>query len=92
MEENKVTNSDEADQKAQEIAKPVTPTKIKLDATPVAKVELMDFDTWFSKRQSDIPMHHHKEIIKADFKARKMADMATMEEFDKALRRYGVKL
>ena len=32
--------------------------------------EKVDFDTWYSLRKDSIPKHHHKEIIKADFKGR----------------------
>lgn len=52
----------------------------------------VDFDSWFAIRAGQIPAHHRKEIIKADFKARKTPDVATIAEFDKALEQYGVKL
>lgn len=56
-------------------------------------VELMDFDSWHSLREEMIPDHHHKEILRADFKARKVPmESATIEEFDKALEQYGIKL
>lgn len=58
-------------------------------STTVAKV---DFNTWFMIRKSLIPSHHHKEIIKADFMARKVPDIGTMDEFDAALEKYGLKL
>lgn len=51
-----------------------------------------DFDTWFTVRRNDIPKHHHKEIIKADFKARGLPALCTMQEFDSALEKYGLKL
>jgi hypothetical protein len=57
-----------------------------------AELELVDFETWYSIRQEEIPAQHHKEIIKADFNARKMPKMATIKEFDLALAKYGVKL
>lgn len=52
----------------------------------------IDFDTWYIVRRSLIPPHHHKEIIKADFLARKVPHMCTMEEFDSALEKYGLKV
>ena len=53
---------------------------------------LMEFDEWYSLREKAIPRQHHKEILKADFKARKIPQMATQAQFDEALRKYGVKL
>jgi len=54
--------------------------------------ELVDFEHWYGQRQNHIPNHHHKEIIKADFKGRKVPEMATMAQFDEALKKYGIKL
>jgi hypothetical protein len=54
--------------------------------------ELVDFDTWYVMRESAIPRQHHKEILKADFKARGLKEQEPVEVFDKALIRYGVKL
>ena len=54
--------------------------------------EMLDFDVWFDMRKNSIPKHHHKEIIKADFKARGLKDSGTAESFDEALRKYGIKL
>ena len=59
---------------------------------PMPKVELVDFETWHSTRAKMIPTHHYKEILMADFKARKTPAKATMAEFDEALKKYGVKL
>jgi hypothetical protein len=56
------------------------------------KPELMDFDTWHAIRQGQIPMQHRKEVLKADFRARGLLALATMEQFDQALEKYGVKL
>lgn len=54
--------------------------------------EMVDFEEWHAKRAAQIPAHHHKEILKADFKGRKVPELATMAEFDEALKKYGVKL
>ncbi len=66
----------------------------KAEEAPAAIVEepKVDFDVWYALRKSKIPSNHHKEIIKADFKGRKVPAMATMAEFDEALKKYGVKL
>jgi hypothetical protein len=52
----------------------------------------MDFESWFVLRREDIPTHHHEEIIRADFNARKVPGMATVAEFDAALKKYGIEL
>jgi len=56
------------------------------------ELTLLEFEEWFSQREKLIPAHHHREIIKADFLARKVPKMATMDQFDEALKQYGVKL
>jgi len=53
---------------------------------------LVDFDTWYFMRSKDIPKMHIKEIIIVDFKARGLKEKETIEAFDSALRKYGVKL
>ena len=52
----------------------------------------LDFEAWYGQREKLIPAHHRKEVIKADFKGRKVPELATMEEFDQALKLYGVEL
>ena len=61
-------------------------------AVEAAVEELVDFETWYAQREAAIPAHHHREILKADFVARKVPAMATMDQFDTALEKYGVKL
>lgn len=61
--------------------------------TPVAaKDKAVSFDSWFHQRKDSIPKHHMKEVIAADFKARGLDKEATIEQYDKALRLYGIKL
>ena len=58
-----------------------------------AKVDKkVSFDSWYHQRSKKIPKQHRKEIMAADFKSRGLGKEATMEEFDKALKLYGVKL
>lgn len=57
-----------------------------------SEAELVDFDGWWATRRSKIPEHHRKEIIRADFKGRGLSDSETMEDFDAALKLYGLKL
>jgi hypothetical protein len=67
----------------------------KVEAAPVAAVaveETVDFDEWYALRKNAIPVHHRKEILLADFKARKMPMTAKIREFDATLNKYGVKL
>lgn len=69
--------------------------EVEEEAAPVApKAEepKIEFDAWFAMRSAVIPKVHKKEIIKADFKARKIPMVASIAEFDKALKKYGVEL
>ncbi len=52
----------------------------------------VQFDGWYALRSARIPAIHKKEILKADFKGRKVPMLATMAEFDEALKKYGVEL
>lgn len=54
------------------------------------KDETISFDQWWMKRSKKIPQVHRKEVIRADFKGRKLSDKARMEEWDKALKAYGL--
>ena len=56
------------------------------------EVEKVSFDSWFFIRSKDIPKKHAREIIIVDFKARGLKNEETMEVFDEALKKYGVKL
>jgi len=56
------------------------------------KPEEVDLDSWYFLRSKNIPGQHMKEIIRADFKARGLGNKDTMENFDKALESYGVKI
>lgn len=58
----------------------------------VPKEPLVEFDAWYASRASRIPSQHHKEILWADFKARGLKKMALMNEYDEALKKYGVQL
>jgi hypothetical protein len=49
------------------------------------------FESWFNQRKHVIPEIHKKEVLVADFKSRGLGLEASMEEFDRALRLYGVK-
>jgi hypothetical protein len=54
--------------------------------------EKVDFDAWFVMRENKIPPQHHKEIVKADFKGRGLGQCESLEDFDAALGKYGIKL
>lgn len=56
------------------------------------EAECIDFDGWWAARATKIPSQHHKEIIKADFRGRGLSTKETMEDFDAALKLYGIKL
>lgn len=78
----------------EEVIEEVADDAVIPEAAPeeVVEVHKVDFDGWYGARASRIPGHHRKEILLADFKARKMPIMGTMEEFDELLKKYGVKL
>lgn len=61
-------------------------------APQVVEAIKVEFDGWWAARSSVIPAVHKKEIIKADFKGRKVSMVSTMADFDEALKQYGVKL
>ena len=63
-----------------------------VDVAPEAEEPKMQFDGWYALRSSVIPAIHKKEILKADFKGRKVSMVSTMAEFDEALKKYGVAL
>lgn len=54
--------------------------------------EKVDLDTWFALREAQIPSQHRKEILAADFKGRGLSLCESLEDFDAALGKYGVKL
>ena len=70
---------------------PVKAEEVKI--TPeTLKTPKVDFDVWYSKRVKVIPPVHYKEILHADFKARGLLTKETMETFDAALAKYGIKI
>lgn len=52
----------------------------------------LEFDAWWAMRSGMIPAHHHKEVIKADMRARGLGNLESMHAFDEALAKYGIKL
>lgn len=71
----------EMEQKKREESAPKMPVKSDVS-----------FDSWYHQRKHMINSCHKKEIIWADFAARGLKKQAKMEEYDKALELYGVKL
>lgn len=61
-----------------------------LKLTP--KEKKVSFDSWYKQRLHKIPKMHIKEIILADFKARGLGKSETLDDFDKALKLYGVEI
>jgi hypothetical protein len=82
---------DSQDRGAEETLIKSAPKKM-VKSAPKKEESTTDFDSWYALRSSKIPAHHHKEILRADFSARKIGDTATVEEFDNALSKYGIKL
>ncbi len=56
------------------------------------KEQLVLFDAWYALRANSIPSKHMKEILRADFAGRGLGNKETVEKFDLALEKYGVKL
>jgi hypothetical protein len=50
------------------------------------------FDAWWAMNEKNIPAHHHKEIVQADFSARGLTSMETTQAYNEALKKYGLKL
>jgi hypothetical protein len=67
-------------------------SKVGAEEQEQGQLELVDFEEWYALRSTNIPSQHHKEILKADFKGRKVPVMATLADFDGALKEYGVEL
>lgn len=63
--------------------------EVKLE---IKEENLMDFDAWWSTVKNSIPPAHKKEIIWADFKARKLSNRETKESYDAALKKYGLSI
>lgn len=63
-----------------------------MKAADVKKDAKMSFDAWWMVRSPKIPRIHKKEIIRADFGARGLTSFEGMEDYDKALEKYGIKL
>lgn len=66
--------------------------KRKEVAAPIPQDTKVTFDSWFHQRVHKISKIHAKEVIMADFSARGVEGECTLEEFDKALKLYGVEL
>lgn len=71
----------EMEQKKREEAAPKAPARKEVS-----------FDSWYHQRKHMINKCHKKEVIWADFEARGLKKQAQIEEYDKALELYGVKL
>lgn len=85
----------------QESAAPAEQAELQAEAAPSveqapahrrAERPKVQFDAWWAARSAMIPAVHKKEIIKADMMGRKVPMVATMAEFDEALKKYGVVL
>ena len=66
--------------------------KRKQIAELIPKDKKVSFDSLYHQRSHKIPKLHVKEIILADFTARGLSKQETIEEYDKALKQYGVSI
>ena len=60
--------------------------------TASSTIEKVDFEVWFAMREPQIPRHHYKEILRADFNGQGLGLCESVQDFDAALNTYGVKL
>jgi hypothetical protein len=67
-------------------------TNLKEQAAEAPKPSKVDFDAWWAMREKKVPTQHLKEIVLADFQARQLSLKETLQTYDEALRKYGVKL
>lgn len=84
----------ELNEAAQPVNVEYSPTgeKLAVEEVVLEQAPKFDFDAWYAMRGNKIPRQHHKEILKADFKARGLQQCESIEDFDAALEKYGVKL
>jgi len=75
----------------QEAPKPIAAAPAPLLAPAVQPMKL-DFDAWWAMNEKKIPSQHHKEIIKAEFRARGLSLKEPAQSYNEALKKYGVKL
>lgn len=52
----------------------------------------ISFDQWWMQRAKFIPKQHKKEIIKADFIGRGLKKEETLQQYDEALEKYGIRI
>jgi len=52
----------------------------------------IDFDAWWAMNEKKIPPQHLKEIVKADFRARGLSLKESIQAYNEALGKYGLKL
>jgi isocitrate dehydrogenase kinase/phosphatase len=87
-----VSTSKEEPKAAEQVVEDIAEVSVPVVEEPKQEEQKMDFDTWYIVRKHLIPAHHYKEILRADFKGRKLPKLCTIEQFDSALEKYGVKL
>ena len=58
----------------------------------VAQEPKVPFDAWWARIEPKIAVHHRKEIIVADFKARGLTLSESIKSYDACLEKYGLKV
>ena len=58
----------------------------------VAQPAKIDFDAWWAMNEKKIPVQHRKEIVLADMRARGLGLRETVQSYNDALKRYGVRV
>lgn len=70
--------------------KPVAEPAVEPASQP--QQPLVSFDAWWAMASKNLPQHHSKEVVLADFKARGLRAQEHMAAYNKALALYGIKL
>ena len=65
---------------------------VELQAEEALQPQKINFVVWWAMNEKKIPMHHYKEIIKADFEGQGLSNEEPMEAFDAALKKYGLNI
>lgn len=56
------------------------------------EIPTVEFNVWFAMREKKIPVQHLREIVWADFKGQGLSAKETLDTYDAAMLRYGIRL
>ena len=91
MSEKKKKNIEKKDLR-KEIKKMEEKKRKEAEVKVIKPVQKISFDSWFHLRGNKIPKMHDKLVIWAYFKSLGLSKLEKMEDFDSAIRKYGLKV